>query len=295
MTLSDVARTLEMSWETAKAIVKESLERTYRHIDLKGVRYISLDEIHLGRVRDTGGKRKARYFTNVIDLESGRIIYVARGRSAAALKPFFRRLRRARIRIEAVSCDMAAGYWSAVLAHLPGAKLVFDRFHIVKLMNERVNDIRRGLQREADVLGRDYLKGTQYLLLMRGDRVPENRRDQLHKALKFNEPLSVAYYLKERLLTLWQCATRSLMRLDLEDWIADAMASGLAPLIKMAGTLRTHIEPIINYADHPISSGKLEGINNKIRTLNRQAYGYRDDDFFTLKLYDLHNSGYKLI
>jgi len=294
MTLADIARALKMSWETVKAILKSKLERTYKYIDLKGVRRIAIDEIHIGReMRD--GRKRGRFLTLVIDLESGRILHVAKGRGANALEKFFRRLRLARVRIEAVSCDMAAGYWSAVLKHLKTAALVFDRFHIVKLMNERIDDIRRGLQREASALGRSFLKGVRFLLFMRGENVPEHRQKQLNQALEFNQPLATAYYLKERLLALWECPIRSLMEMRLRHWIEDALATGMPALVKMAATLRMHAEQILNYADHPITSGKMEGINNKIKTLNRSAYGYRDLHFFTLRLYDLHNSGYKLI
>jgi len=162
-------------------------------------------------------------------------------------------------------------------------------------MNERIDDILRGLQREADIQGKRFLKGVRYLLLMRGENVPDHRKKQLNDALKFNEPISTAYYLKERLLGLWDQGAKILMEFDLRDWIADALVTGIAPLMKMAGTLQMHFQQIINYAEHPITSGKMEGINNKIKTLTKQAYGYRDDDFFTLKLYDLHSSRYKLI
>jgi len=101
MTLADIARALKMSWETVKAILKSKLERTYKYMDLKGVRRIAIDEIHIGReMRD--GRKRGRFLTLVIDLESGRILHVAKGRGANALEKFFRRLRLARVRIEAV-------------------------------------------------------------------------------------------------------------------------------------------------------------------------------------------------
>lgn len=284
--MSDVAFFLHLSWETVKSIVKKDLEKRYERIDLKGVSRIAIDEIHVGQ-EWKGGKKRARYLTLVIDLESGRILHVSKGRGANALDKFFRRLRRARVRIQAVSCDMAAGYWSAVLKHLKSAALVFDRFHIIKLMNERIDEIRRGLQREAGALGRDFLKGVRYLLFMRAEKVPSERRKQLDEALAFNEPLSTAYYLKERLRALWEFPKRSVMEMRLRHWIEDALASEIAPLHRMATTLQLHFEQIINYADHPITSGKMEGINNKIKTLNRSAYGYRDEEFFTLKLFGL--------
>ena len=104
--------------------------------------------------------------TVVLDLESGQILWVAKGRGAAALRKFFRRLRLARAKVEAVACDMSAAYWSAILEGLPKARVVFDHFHIIKLANEKIDAVRRGLQREAGILDRRYLKGKRYLLLM---------------------------------------------------------------------------------------------------------------------------------
>ena len=233
--------------------------------------------------------------TVVIDLESGRILWVAKGRGADALRKFFRRLRLGRARIEAVACDMSAAYWSAVLRYLPKAAIVFDHFHIIKLANEKIDELRRALQREAGILERRYIKGTRYLLLMGAENVPEHRREALEAALQFNEPLSFAYYLKEELRLLWSQGSFGAMRRYLEAWCAQAMESGIVQMISLAKTLRLHAAGILNYSKHPISTGKLEGINNKIKTLKRRAYGYRDEAFFVLKLYSLHESKLRFV
>jgi transposase len=120
--------------------------------------------------------------------------------------------------------------------------------------------------------------------------VPEDRKEDLAEALRFNEPLSTAYYLKEDLRQLWSQPTRALMQRHLESWCKRALESGITQLIAMAKTLRAHATGILNYSRHKISSGKLEGINNKIKTLKRKAYGFRDEAFFILKLYSLHES-----
>ena len=122
------------------------------------------------------------------------------------------------------------------------------------------------------------------------ENVPEERRDKLAEALRFNEPLSTAYYLKEELRLLWSRRTFDSMRRFLERWIARALGSGITQMINLAKTLRTHATGILNYFHHPISSGKLEGINNKVGAMTRAAYGYRDEEFLHLKLYSLHES-----
>src|SRR3990172_2324106 len=135
MTLSDVADLTLLSWDTVKAITKTHLAKDYGRPALRGVRYLGIDEIHLGK--------KVRFYTIVIDLEDGRILWAKPGRGKAALRAFWQRLRRARAKIRAVATDMSAAYWSAVLEHLPDAALVVDKFHVLKLMNERLDDWRR--------------------------------------------------------------------------------------------------------------------------------------------------------
>lgn len=286
MTLSEVAALAHLGWDTVKEIVKADLKRRYASIPLRGVKRLAIDEIHLGR--------KAKFLTLVIDLDTGRILWVAKGRGKDALRKFWRRLRLSKARVEAVACDMSAAYWSAILEHLPEAAIVFDHFHIIKLANEKIDDLRRALQREAEVLGYATLKGSRYLLLMGHENVPEDKRNKLAEALRFNEPLSTAYYLKEELRLLWSRWTRNSMRRFLERWIARALGSGIRQMESLAKTVRAHATGILNYFDHPISSGKLEGINNKVGAMTRAAYGYRDMEFLYLKLYSLHESSLKL-
>ena len=286
MPLSEVAALAHLGWDTVKEIVKSDLRGRYAHIPLREVRRVAIDEIHMGK--------KAKFLTLVIDLDTGRILWVAKGRGKDALHKFWRRLRLARARIEAVACDMSAAYWSAVLEHLPAAAIVFDHFHIIKLANEKIDALRRVLQREADTLGYATLKGTRYLLLSGSENVPEDKRDQLQEALRFNEPLSIAYYLKEELRALWSRPTRDSMRRWLERWIERALGSGIVQMQSLAKTLRTHATGILNRFDHRISSGKLEGINNKVGAMTRAAYGYRDEEFLHLKLYSLHESSFRL-
>ena len=286
MTLREVAAVSHLGWDTVKEIVKSDLGRRYQRIPLRHVRHLAIDEFHLGR--------KGRFLTVVIDLEGGQILWGAKGRGSDAVRKFFRKLRLARARVEAVACDMSAASWSAVLKYLPGVDVVFDHFHIIKLANEKIDELRRALQREAGILERRFIKGTRYLLLMGEENLPEQKRAALDQALRFNEPLSVAYYLKEELRWLWSQPTHAQMRKYLDAWCAQALESGIAQMISLAKTLRGHATGILNYFKHGISTGKLEGINNKIKTLKRKAYGYRDETFFILKLYSLHESKFTL-
>ena len=287
MTLSDVAELTLLSWDTVKTIVKTHLAKDYGKPFLKGVRYLGIDEIHVGK--------KGRFYTIVIDLEDGRILWAKPGRGGAALRGFWRRLRLAKAKIEAVATDMSAAYWSAVLEHLPDAALVFDKFHIIKLMNERLDDLRRQMVREAEGPLKLRIKGTRFLLLRNPENLPEDQIPKLDEALQLNEPLLLAWYLKEELRELWNQRSPQKMAAFLKDWCLKAEQTAIGQLRKMAKTLRTHASGILAYAKHPITSAKLEGINNKIKTLTKRSYGFHDENFFILKLLSLHHSKYKLL
>jgi transposase len=287
MTLSDVADLTLLSWDTVKSIVKTHLARDYGKPVLQGVHFLGIDEIHLGK--------KKRFYTIVIDLEDGRIIWAKPGRGKAALRGFWRRLRQARAKIRAVAIDMSGAYWSAVLEHLPEAALVFDKFHVIKLMNERLDDLRREMVREAEGPLKLKIKGTRFLLLRNPTNLTDDQIPKLEEALHLNEPLLLSWYLKEELHELWNQNSRKEMKAFLKDWCDKAGQTGIGQMIKMAKTLRTHASGIVSYADHPITSGRLEGINNKIKTLTKRSYGFHDENFFVLKLLSLHHSKYKLL
>lgn len=287
MTLADVSDVTALSWDTVKTIVQQHLQKDYGQIRLKGLKYLAVDEIYVGK-----GKQ---FYTLVIDLESGRIVWVDRGRGQGALGKFWRRLRLSRAKIQAVAMDLSGAYWSAVLDQLPGAAVVFDRFHIMKLMNEKLDELRRALVREASGVMQKTIKGTRYLLLTRAENLEKEKLPKLEEALKLNEPLSQAYYLKEELGLLWEQPSWVAMEDFLRQWCERAGQTGIKLLQQMAKTLLVHATGILNYWHHRITSGKMEGINNKIKTLTRQAYGYRDEKFFILKLLSLHHARIKLL
>ena len=231
----------------------------------------------------------------MIDLEDGRILWAKPGRGKAALQGFWRRLRLAKAKIKAVATDMSAAYWSAVLENLPDAVLVFDKFHVIKLMNERLDDLRRQMVREAEGAMKLKIKGTRFLLLRNPENLKADQIPRLDEALHLNEPLLLGWYLKEELRELWNQPSRQQMTAFLKDWCAKAAQTAIGQLIKMAKTLQTHASGILAYAQHPITTGRLEGINNKIKTLSKRSYGFHDENFFILRLLSLHHSKYKLL
>ena len=287
MTLADVAGVVGLSWDTAKNIVKPYLRKTVTPARFKGLRHLAIDEIYVGK--------KRKFYTLVIDLDTGRIVWVAHGHGSACLRGFWRRLRLAKAKIKAVAMDMSAAYWKAVRDNLPRAAVVFDKFHIVKLVNDRLDEVRRQLVREAEQSLKADIKGTRFLLLSRRHNLTTDKMVALDVALRANQPLFEAYYLKEELLLLWAQPTARAMKSFLEGWCRRALETGLAPFRSLVKTLRSHRKGILAWFQHRINSGRMEGINNKVKVMTRSAYGYRDEAFFILKLYNLHRARQELV
>jgi transposase len=290
MTIRDVARHLDVGWDVIKEIQKRDLSRRFARPKLKHLRRIAIDEIAVAKGH--------RYLTVVLDLESGAVVFVGDGKGADALKPFWKRLRPSKAKIEAVAMDMSKAYREAVSTHLHEAKIVFDRFHVVKLFNEKLTQLRRDLHREAtEVLHKEVLKGTRWLLLKNPENLDEKRdeRRRLEEALALNKSLAVAYYMKEDLRQFWEQPGKRFATAFLNDWLKRAEVSGIKMLQQMAQTLAAHRSGLLAYYDVPITSGPLEGTNNKIKTMKRQAYGFRDREFFKLKILAIHETRYEMV
>jgi transposase len=289
MTLKDVSRLAGIGWDCVKDIFKRHLERHFTHPPLGKLRYIAIDEISV--------KKGHKYLTLVMDLQSGAVVFVGDGKGAEALEPFWKALRKARAKIQAVATDMSAAYIGAVLENLPGVPLVFDHFHVVKLMNEVLTEVRRGLYHELrDAMRLKVLKGSRWILLKNPENLCPERDEakRLQEALRLNEPLAAAYYMKEDLRQIWSQESKVEAKAALDTWISRALASGIGPLMRIGKTLAVHKYGILNWYDHPISSGPMEGMNNKIKVMKRMAYGYRDMEFFKLRILAIHEAKYAL-
>ena len=320
MSLSAVADWLDLDWSCVKNAEKRILEAKYRTIDLKRSRIIGIDELYVfGR---ESSDRK--YITIVRDMESGTVLNVSRGKGSDALKEFAYRIRKQKAKIECVCMDMSNAYGKWVDENLPDALVVYDHFHVIKAMNDRLNQIRRKAMarilsdvrrciRELDIASlaredvlraimdaearkeraRDTLKGNMRLLLMNGEDLGGNpkAKKRLDLMLEENSDLGKAYLLKERLRGIYaECRNEGTARQMFVQWIAEANASGVAELKAMASMIENHLDGILGFWKYPgATNAKTEGFNNKIRWLVKQAYGYRDFKYFRLKILDLPN------
>jgi transposase len=290
MTIQDVARHLRVGWDTIKDIQVRYLHRRFDKPKLTKLKRIAIDEIYLGS--------RSGYLTIVMDLGSGAVIEVAEGKHAETLVPFWKRLRCSRAKIEAVATDMGPAYIKAVRENLPKAALVFDHFHVIKLYNEKLTDLRRAIAREADILEKKVLKGTRWLLVKTPCHlvVEKDEHTRLQEALRLNQPLATAYYMKEDLRRIWQQEDKETATFLLEDWVKRATISGIQMLKRFANTLASYRSGILAYYDFDrLSTGPLEGTNNKIKTLQKMAYGFRDMEFLKLKIKGLHETKYALV
>ena len=290
MTIQAVAHHLGVSWDVIKDIQKRYLQRRFAKIPLQNLRRIAIDEISIGKGH--------HYLTVVLDLDSGAVVFIGEGKGADSLRPFWKKLRRRQAQIEAVATDMSPAYALAVHENLPRAVHVLDRFHVVKLFNDQLANLRREVQGSIEkVEHKKLLKGTLWLLLKNPENLDprKNERERLDEALRINHPLATAYYMKEDLRQFWEQPGKRTATRFLDDWIARAQASGVAMLQRFAKTLQLHRNGLLAWYDYSISTGPLEGTNNKIKTMQRQAYGFRDQEFFKLKIYAIHESTYALV
>ena len=289
MTIKDVADHLFVSWDVIKEMQAQHLQRRFGKPKLHKLKQIAIDEINIGKGH--------RYLTIVLNLLSGAVVFVGDGKGAAALEPFWQRLRRSHAKIEAVATDMSPAYIRAVRDNIRGAVHVFDHFHVIKLYNEKLSAFRRQLFHELTKAGQKLLKGIRWLLLKNPENLDATKQEpqRLERALRLNEPLAVVYFMKEDLRQIWRQPNKAVARRALETWLADARASGISMLEKFADTLEEHQEGILNYYDYPISTGPLEGTNTKIQLMKRQAYGYRDKEFLKLKILGIHETRYALV
>lgn len=175
---------------------------------------------------------------------------------------------------------------------------MFDRFHVIKLFNEKLTALRRRLYGQLkDSNERASLKGVRWLLLKRSEHLDPDKSEpeRLASALDLNSDLAAAYFLKEELSEVWEQDDYDMAEGMLLDWIKYAESLQIKELTAFAKTLRRHAIGILAYYDAQITTGPLEGINNKIKTMKRQSYGFRDLEYFKLKILAIHRTRYALV
>jgi transposase len=228
--------------------------------------------------------------TVVLDLETGHILHVQEGKDANALIPFLEKLKRKKAKVKAVTMDMSPAYMHAVRQVLPNVDIVHDPYHVVTMVNRAIDETRRDMVRQLRGQQRQVIKGSRFLLLTGLENLKPSSLERLMMLMEVNEPLYAAYLLKEDLRTFWNLPNEQLGAAFLDNWIDQADSLSLPHFSKLAETLNRHRQGLLSYFKHRISTGPLEGLNNKIKVLKRQAYGFRDMVYFKLRLYFIHEA-----
>lgn len=293
MPISTVARHTGLSWDSVKAIECAHLAATLpipRPQTLTGIRYLGVDEVARAKGQS--------YFTLVYDLSPGtgygRILWVKEGRESAVLLEFLDALsQECADGIEAVALDMGPAYIAAVKESLPNVAIVFDRFHVMQMFSKVIRDCRRAEFKAAktlgDLTGQQTIKGSLWLLLSNRSTLKDTDQGRLDQLLAQNQPLASLYALKEQLQRLWQPhSTVAEMTQRLDDWCGMAKAAKITGLASFVKTLQSHRTGICAYADHPITTSRLEAGNVSIALLRRRARGLRDMEYFKLKIFQLN-------
>jgi transposase len=280
--IKHVALFLAVGWDLIKEIFKEHLANKLKRRKLKNVRYLAVDEFSI--------RKGHHYMTVVLDLERGQILHVHEGKDANALIPFLEKLKRKKAKLMAVAMDMSPAYLQAVREVFPKVDIVHDPYHVVTIVNRAIDETRRTIARELCAQDKQVIKGSRFLLLRGLESLHPRSLEKLMMLMDINEPLYAAYLLKEDLRMFWNLPNENLATVFLDSWTQQARGLGLEHFSKLADTLDRHRQGLLSYFRHRISTGPLEGLNNKIKVLKRQAYGFRDNAYFKLRLYFIHES-----
>ena len=221
-------------------------------------------------------RRHHEYVTVVVDHERGCVIWASKGKSAATLKRFFDDLGPDRCsQLEAVTIDLSKAYIKAVTEASPEAKLIFDRFHVQRLAQEALDQTRRDEVRKATTKDeKAALEGIRWSLQKREWNLTDADIETLEELEQANQPIFRAHMLKESLVNILDGRQINVARRRLLRWIAEAKRSGLAHFVRVAGTIDKHIGGILEYIRSRLSNGRTEGLNGKIRTITRRAFGF---------------------
>ena len=279
MTRADVAEFIGISEDTVGRIEWEHLNSQWK--ERKG-----WSEVHRFRMDEIASKKGHNYMTVISDIDSGTVIEVIEGRTLVALSACFETISlRYRKKVVCACIDMSRSYRAAISKWFPKAKIVFDRFHIVKHLNEALDDVRKLFKRKSKSTEVGKWKHTQRAL----GKNPENLTKQQLEALmwirKEKPDLFMVYQMKESFRKLWEYPTKRGAEIFLTRWIKKMKNLGYNDMIKFCKMVERHREGILNYYLERVTNGPQEGFNNKLNVLRRKAYGYRNMDWFSLKIY----------
>ncbi len=274
--ISAVGDMFSISESTARRYDKEYLTSYCPETQFNDLRALLIDEKHLG---------KHGYVTIVLNADTGELLHFEKGKKKESLDCFFFKLSDAqKASIEVIGIDRAGAYQSSVEEHLPHSEIVYDRFHIVKNLNDAIDKVRREAVNKAQNEDKKIIKGSRYILLANASNLDEKGREKLERLVNLNEEISIAYQLKEQFQCVYQRPTKMWARDELDAWCDLAQSSGIKAFQRLARGFQRGAERIVNYAKHKLTSGRIEGFNSLISKLFTKARGVKDLEYMELRL-----------
>ena len=279
-----------ISWDEAWGIMQRAVARGQARKPARPIRYIGVDE--------KAFRKGHRYHTVVCDLERSTVEFVAEDRKTDSLAAYYAQLTdEQKAALQAIAMDMWEPYIGATRDGLPegAARIVFDRFHIMREMTNAVDTVGKQEHREFLRAGADSpLTGTKYVWLYSDERRPAHHAETFATLQALNLKVGRAWAIKEALRTLWTYRQTAAVKRFFTRWYAWAVRSRLEPVKQVAATLKRHLEGVLRFAQHPVTNGVAEGLNSKIMSIKRKAGGFRNPVNFTTAIYfhcgglDLH-------
>jgi transposase len=279
-TVKDIAQELNLDWDTVKTLEQQYMAAQLARAGTPGPKVIGIDEISI---------RKGHSYRIVVsDLIRGRPIWFGgEDRSEASMLQFYDWLGAKKSRgIRLAVMDMWKPFRNATNAQAPQAAVLFDKFHILRHLGQALDAVRKSEYRRLSGRDRSYIKGQKYTLLSRRENLTLDGRQALRKLLAANQRLNRAYLLKEAFGQLWDYEVEGWARRFFDNWRASLKWQRLPPYEKFAEMIDRHWEGIAAYCkpENKVSLGFVEGLNNKIRVIQRRAYGLRDQEYLRLKI-----------
>jgi transposase len=273
------ARQFGLNWKSVATIVKRAVQYGLKNRARPPVHVIGIDEV---------SRRKGQvYLTVVYDLERKVLLWVGEERTEEAVSRFFTEEmgRRRCHTLQVVCMDMWAPYANLVREHAPNARILFDRFHIVKHLHEAVDAVRLELWRQLTSKQRADFKGTRWLLLKNPWNLNNEQQERLSTLVKWNSPLVRAWYLKEAFQLFWNYKQPWRAEQHLRKWMHAAMRSKLEPFKKFVRMLRSHLDGVLAWTKTRVSNGAVEAMNNKIKSISHRSFGFRTAENFIAAIY----------
>jgi transposase len=279
-TISDVAKELHLDWDSVKALDKQYMKAQLAKAGTPGPKRIGIDEISI--------KKRHVYRIVVSDLDRGRPIWFGGDdRSEASMAQFYAWLGEKKSkRIKLALMDMWKPFRNATQKHAPQAAILFDKFHVMRHLGEALDKVRKAEYARLSGKDRRFIKGQKYTLLSNRENLTLEGRQSLKTLLAANKRLNTAYLLKESFGQLWSYRSQAWARRFFENWRASLKWQRLKPFEKFAEMIDRHWDGIAAYCipENKVSLGFVEGLNNKIRVIQRRAYGLHDEEYLRLKI-----------